>query len=334
MDRNNEKYFIYTYACSEREERSLCDLEMRSFFGKEVKHPHIIKSTIGIDADRSAFFRERVEVLYSGATVKDIAEQVKGHRMPNETFKLHCIKTTDRDTPLPFSERKEIEKEVGWQMEGQADLKHPDQEYGMILFEGRWHFGYYRKSEQVWLRQQRKPREYSTALSTRVARTVVNIAAPHPDGVRVIDPCCGIGTVIVEALSMGINITGRDINWIAADGAKENAAHFGFSCDIRTGPIEEITEQYDAAIVDMPYNLYTSATPEEQFSILESVARIAERAVIVTSENMDEMIRKAGLEIKDRCTVTKGTFIRYIMVCEKSPSFIKNYSDKTKYSSV
>ena len=36
---------------------------------------------------------------------------------------------------------------------------------------------------------------------------------------------------------MGIKIVGRDINPLATDGSKENIAHFGYECEVVTGPI-------------------------------------------------------------------------------------------------
>ena len=76
-----------------------------------------------------------------------------------------------------------------------------------------------------------KPEMYSTALSTRDARAIVNIAAPFPEGLKIIDPCCGIGTVLVEAMSMGIAIEGRDVNKRVVWGSRINLRHFGFEGD-------------------------------------------------------------------------------------------------------
>ena len=75
---------------------------------------------------------------------------------------------------------------------------------------------------------------------------------------------------------MGINIVGRDIT-TCSSWNKKNIAHFGFEGTVTKGPIEEITENYDVAIIDMPYDLFTHATPEDQLSILSSARRIAKR---------------------------------------------------------
>ncbi|PFJ17081.1 RNA methyltransferase [Bacillus cereus] len=307
---------IYTFAFRE-EERSLCYLEMRSFFGME-SHVNILKSDIKIEPSRSPFIKERIEVMYEGDDLESILEQVEQIDLAGATFKVIFVKINDLDkeNKIEYGERRLIERDLGMHIEGEADVRNPERVFGIVPLGGRWYFGHYKESEAVWYHHIKKPRSYSTSLSTRVARAVVNIAVPNPDRVRAIDPCCGIGTVVVEALSMGINIVGRDINPLVVIGSRENIAHFGFEGTVIKGPIEEITENYDVAIIDMPYDLFTHATPEDQLSILSNARRIAKKVVVVTMETMDDMIHEAGFEITDRCITKKGTFSRQILVCE------------------
>ena len=68
--------------------------------------------------------------------------------------------------------------------------------------------------------------------------------------------------------------------------------------------------------IDMPYNLFTHISIDEQFTIIKEVRRIATRVVLVTIETIDEMVNEAGFEIIDRCIVRKGTFERQVLVCE------------------
>jgi len=291
-------------------------MEMRFLFGIEPE-AQILKSKIEVEPSRSPFFRERIEIMFEGNDVSEIIEQVKQMPMLESTFKVIFVKTNDLEEgeKIRHEERKSIERELGWHIKGEADLMEAEIVFGIVPFGGRWYFGKYRKSEPVWLHHQKKPREYSTALSTRVARAVANIAVPNPDGVHAIDPCCGIGTVLVEALSMGIDIVGSDINYLAADGARENIAYFNLEGDVKTGPISGITKNYDVAIIDLPYNLYTSITPDEQAAIVQQTRRIADKAVIITIETIDQVIEEAGFEIQARCEAIKGHFSRQILVC-------------------
>ena len=306
--------YIYTYAYSP-EEQSLCKLEMRSFFSFDTDK-NLLKSDRKIEPSRSPFMKGRLDVLCEGESIEDIVEWVKEIPEMESSFKVIYLKINDLqpEAKIDYQGQREIERKIGWEIQGQADVHHPERLYGVVAFEGRWHFGEYVIPEPVWFHHVKKPREYSTALSTRVARAVCNIAVPNPEGKKVIDPCCGIGTVLVEALSMGIHIEGRDINPIAVDGSKENIAYFGLSGAVAVGPIAEITEYYDAAIIDLPYNVATTATPEDQLSILQEARRISEKTVIVTVETNDEMIREAGFEIVDRCVAKKANFIRQIII--------------------
>lgn len=316
MTEHKKPTFIYTYAYS-NEERSLCHLEMRSFFGKETDD-NIIKSNTKIDPSRSPFIRERIEVIYEGYTLQELIDQVKDIKMGDQTFKVIFSKINDRKAPntIEYQERRDIERAIGWVIEGEADVHQPDHIFGMATVGERWYFGHYLKSEAVWLQHTKKPREYSTALSTRVARAVSNIAVPHPEGIKSIDPCCGIGTVLVEALSMGIDMDGRDINPLVVNGSRENIEHFGLKGNVTLGPISEVTDNYDVAVIDMPYNLYTHATPEDQLSILKHARRFAKKVVVITIETMDDMVKEAGFTIIDRCETQKGYFTREILVCE------------------
>lgn len=312
-----QKEFIYTYAYTPDEE-ALCFLEMRALFGEDTGQK-IVKTKRGIEPSRSPFIKERIEVLFEDDHLDGILQQIKAIRMDGQTFKILFVKInglsgTDK---VEYQEKRSIEFQMGQAIEGEADMHQPDITFGLMPYGGRWYFGYYMAAEAMWFKHLKKPRQYSTALSTKVARAVANIAVPEISGVRAIDPCCGIGTVLVEGLSMGMDIVGRDMNPLVVEGSIENIAHFGLNGEVGHGPISEVSAQYDVAIIDMPYNLYTSASPDEQLAILKHASGFAEKMVLVTMDNLDAMIDAAGFEIIDRCIAKKAGFTREIVVCLK-----------------
>jgi tRNA G10 N-methylase Trm11 len=308
--------FVYTYACRE-EERSLSELEIRSLFGVNSQSSYIV-SPLKVDPSRSPFIRERIDVMIEGLSLQDIIGQVKDLPTLEKTFKVILVKHDDHpeSDKWGLKERRAIEREVGTHIMGEADLDKPELLLGIIKVNEIWMFGQYSKNEAVWLRHQSKPNGYSTALSTRVARSVVNIAVPNPINKKVIDPCCGIGTVVVEALSMGIDIVGSDKNHLILPGVRENLAHFGLEGEVSLGDMRNINNSYDAAIIDMPYNLCSVLSPEEQLEMLQSARRFTKRMVIITIEQIDSILLEAGFEIVDRCVVKKGKLTRQIIVCE------------------
>lgn len=313
----NDLGFIYTYT-QHTDEHDLCMLEMRSFFGFDVTST-VLRSSIEIDPSRSAFMKERLDIMYEGNNLEEISQQVEQYNLGESTFRVINLNTSDLDTTkkIGHPERRKIEREIGLRVNGTPDLVNPPANtFGIVLLDGKWYFGKLVESESVWFLHQKKPHMYSTALSTRVARAVANIAVPHPEGVRAIDPCCGIGTVLVEALSMGINIVGRDINPRVVLGSRKNIAHFELEGTVEIGPIAEVVDDYDVAIIDMPYNLFTHITPEEQLEILKEARRFTKKVIVVTIETIDHMVKEAGFVITDRCIAKKGHFIRQVLVCE------------------
>lgn len=308
--------FIYTYV-RHGDEYDLCQLEMRSFFGNDSTS-NVLKSKIKINPSRSPFMKERLEVLFDATSWDELVEKAEQLDVNGATFKVLCLNTIELNSTknLEHAERRKLEREIGLQINGDPDLFNPETVFGFLVLNGKWYFGKYEESESVWYRHQKKPHSYSTALSTRVARAVANIAVPNPDGVKVIDPCCGIGNVLVEALSMGIDIIGRDINPLVIEPAKENIAYFGLSGEVMPGPIADVEDTYDVAIIDMPYNIFSEATPEDQLDILRQARRIAKKVVVVTIDTIDHMIEEVGFTIKDRCEARKGLFVRQVLVCE------------------
>ncbi len=262
--------------------------------------------------------KERLDVMYESESFEELSALVEQLDIGETTFRVSCLNTTDLDATnkIGHPERRKIERNIGLKVQGVPDLEQAASHFGIVTLNDKWYFGQLETSEAVWFRHQKKPHMYSTALSTRLARAVANIAVPHPEGVRVIDPCCGIGTVLVEALSMDIDIVGRDINPRVVLGSRKNIAHFGLTGDVAIGPIAEVVDNYDVAIIDMPYNLFTHITPDEQFEIIKEARRFTKKIVIVTIETIDHMIEEAGFTIVDRCIAKKGGFYRQVLICE------------------
>ncbi len=308
--------YLYTYAW-QINERELCHLEMRAMFGFDTAS-NILVAPQKIEPSRSPFMRSRLDVLYEAAHVADIAHFAQNLVLGEGTFKVLCLNKNDLGDikKIQQHERHQVEREIGLCIQAEPDLDNPDIVFGLVWHNNRWYFGYYVEGEAVWLKHQQKPEMYSTALSTRVARAVANIAIPNPTGVRAIDPCCGIGNVLIEALSMNMNIVGRDINPLVVKGSRINIAHFGLQGEVLMGDIAQITESYDVAIIDLPYNLFTHISVDSQFMIIKSARRIAKRVLFVIIETIDNMVNEAGFEIIDRCVVKKGSFERQILLCE------------------
>ena len=115
---------------------------------------------------------------------------------------------------------------------------------------------------------------------------------------------------------MNIDIKGSDINWSVIRSAKENLSYFNYPIVVEKRDIQAIEEVYNVAIVDLPYGLFTPITAEEQYNIIHASRKIADKLVLVTFEDMDNVIENCGFRIVKKAKVTKGSLSRYISLCE------------------
>jgi tRNA G10 N-methylase Trm11 len=303
--------FIYTYA-SHEDEASLCELELRTIFG--AIQGGVILSPHAVQVDRSPFVKRRIAVIHDASSLEDLIKLLSTVRLEGRTFK---VLFTSGDETFSYEERRRLERTAGAAIHGKADMRKPELLFGLTKLNGRWLFGPCEENGAIWLKHQNKPQNYSTALPTRAARAIVNIAAGQEDQrIRMIDPCCGMGTVLIEAMSMGIDIEGVDLNPLAVRGARVNLAHFGYPERVKLGDMRQLDNHYDAAIVDMPYNLCSVLPEDEQLAMLERVRKLAKRAILVTTEPIGRQLELAAWRIIDFTTLSKASFTRYITVVE------------------
>lgn len=293
-------------------EKDLCNIEMKSLFNKIPGNKYIFSHQY-VDPSRSPFVKESISVIYSEDTLEDIVKKIVDNKLAYDDFKVCYIKIEGGD--IGYKERLRSVREIGLVVIGESEMYKPKVTLGVTNVDGKWIFGIYEKNNCEWYNHEKKPYSYSNSLTLRMSRSLVNIAVGNDLNCSIIDPCCGIGTVVIEALSMGLNIKGYEINKSISNNAKKNLEFLNFEEVITTGDMHTIEEKFDIAIVDIPYGIFTHTTLKDQTDIIKTARRIADKVIIVTFEEMDDLIISSGFNIVDKCTLAKGTFIRYINIC-------------------
>jgi len=310
MKESKKFLYIINYPTFEEE---LCMLEMRSIFNTEPKDKVLI-SSIDFNPSFSTFIKSRLEVFHEKENFEDILKELDKDVIKLDDFKLEFIKPLKAD--VPFSERFGYLSEIGDKILGVPDIKFPKLVLGLGKHNEKWVFGIHEKNDNLWSTHEKKPCSYSNSLSVRVAKSVVNLAANGDHNTKIIDPCCGVGTTIVEGLSMGYEIWGTEISEKNTNNAKRNLNFFNLEPRVKHQDMHTIKENYDSSIVDIPYGLFSHITKEQQQDIIDTARRISKKMILITFEDLDYMVEKSGFKIVDRCAVTKGSFKRYILVCE------------------
>jgi len=308
----NENKYLYTTNYS-KDEESLCKMEMKCLFNEMLHEKHLFSHTY-VDPSRSPFIKKCISIIYTGETLKQIVDQIVEGKLTSKNYKVEFINSTDEN--MGFHDGRKIQFEIGFSILGNAQMKNPDIIFGITKVANEWIFGELESNNNDWLLHNKKPFSYSNALKVNVCRALVNIAVGNNFYCSVVDPCCGIGTVLIEAISMGINIKGYEINTLIGKNAKTNLRYFGYDDDLITiCDMNDMKDKFDVAIVDLPYGIFTQITPGEQLAIMNSTRRIADKMVIITFDEMEQEITSANFHIDDKCTVSKGTFERHIYIC-------------------
>lgn len=312
--------YIYRITCHEQE-RSLCSMEMRALWGASFDVDYstiLLRSEIQHHVDRSPFVKYRLSIWCEGSGLDTLLDKVSQLPQVTRTYKVVALDQMRgyHVEPIAFQERRVIEQKLGRHVKGEVDLKQPELLLGVIQLEEAWVFGELEWHDPIWQRHNDKPRHYSTALSTKVARSLVNIAVPSlNENIHFFDPCCGIGTVLMEACSQGIKASGGDINPLAVVGARENMAAFDYHCELRIHNMIEVETTYDVALVDLPYNHCSVLPQEERYEMLRSLFSIASRVIIVSVEPIRAELIELGYRIEDEASIEKTHFKRDVFLC-------------------
>jgi len=309
--------YIYSF-CYDNTESELCKLESRYIFNKEEKNK-LLFSEIKAEPSSSAFIKNRLDITLSSEDYSTLINEIKKESICVDGFKVEYL-VLDGDT-TEYAERLEKLKDIGYSIEGNPDYYKPTITYALCYYEGIWYFGILVKNNLDWHKHKQKPYSYSNSININIAKALVNIAAKANKEKKLLDACCGVGTIMLEACFAGNNIEGCDINWKVCRQARENLSHFNYTTNVYRSDIKDISNRYDAAIIDLPYNLFSCADEDTVFHIIESTVEITDRLVIVSASDIANLISNAGLRISDCCIVSKrgkANFARKIWVCEKN----------------
>jgi len=294
-------------------ESELFDWEIRTLFGALPAKQ--LQTTVDVDPCRSVFIKERLTIWFEAEDISSLVESVKNSALNFERFKCLWLKYPNQS--LPYQERLAAMKELCHYIAGEADMQNPKTLLGLTEYEGRWLFGALEPNDNSWVNHENKPHSYSNSLSVRMSRALANIAVGHDYEKSIVDPCCGVGTVVLEVLTVGGKIVGNELNPLVAEKARLNLAHYGRQATIHTGDIQDLKGRFDLVIIDLPYGHFNEISPETQQMIINEAARLAPKLLLVTQVQMDEQISKAGFRVVEQCQVKKANFVRYVTLCER-----------------
>lgn len=309
------KNYIYNLNYN-KPDHNLCAFEFKALFDDEFKDK-VFFTNKEVDLSISPFLKNRIEIIYKEKTFNEILDLIIADDFSANDFFVKYVAMYNRDPNI--NQGKKLSKEIGLRIYGFPSFESPKIMLAITYYEGYWYFGFLKQNNYEWRAHKQKPYSFSSSLGVNMAKVLINVASRGDNSKRLIDTCCGVGTVILEGVFAGYNICGWEINSKVAELARLNLAHYQYNAKIVTGDMKDIKEHFDAVIADLPYNNFSHFDEEKQFDIIKHAKQIANRMIIVTSTDIREKLYAEQLKIIDYCRAEKtikGNFTRYIWICE------------------
>ena len=297
-------------------EEDLSALEIRSLFNFQLEGK-VFFSSKEVEPSISPFLKTRLEIIYKTTSFLDIIELIKKDKITADDFVVKYLELSSEDPYIKNS--RELCKEIGLIVQGEPSFTSPKITFGISFYKGNWYFGILVANNTKWKAHNTKPYSYSSSIGINIAKVLLNIAGNGDFSKRLVDPCCGVGTVLLEGFFAGYDIRGWEIMSKVAENARGNLLHFNYLPKVTTGDIKDIRESFDASIIDLPYGIYCHTNADDQVTIIRNAKRISKKIVLVSSDDITHQILREELKIIDCCKVSKnkrGSFFRYIWVCE------------------
>lgn len=306
--------FIYKYNYAEHNEQ-LVKCEMESIFKQEIATDTIF-TDYNISPNKSYFINYKIEIMCSDVDIQQLLVKINDMNLYYEKFKIEFIDV--KTAVMEYKERIGYCIQIADLIDGYGIMSNPDYTFVVTRINGMWYFGELTRNNRRFELHQDKPHSYSNAMSCELSRSLINILCEQ-DMPTIIDPCCGIGTVVIEALSQGYDIEGTEMNVFIAEKDSQNLEFLKLKNVIKNQDMHDISKVYDVAILDIPYGLMSSTSTELQTGLISKCYEISSRMLLVASEPSEDLVANTQWNIEKQITAPKANskFERYIYILNK-----------------
>lgn len=225
------------------------------------------------------------EITFEGDEPNLIAFLSQNELIPSDKFSFATHGNLD---PQIIKDKFKLEKKKTSQKHGKKLLKFQD---GTKIENPKadFHIFFHENEEQIYLgiasqshdpkqsefRDTKKPvRREELAISPRLSKILINLSGAKPHD-KLLDPFCGVGAILSEALLKKINVYGIDKDKSAIEGAKQNLAWLEKNFEIKNKHTLE--------------NKDSRKTPDLQFS---SIATETPLGKLLTKKPSDNQARQ------------------------------------------
>ncbi|WP_040494249.1 TRM11 family SAM-dependent methyltransferase [Ilumatobacter nonamiensis] len=262
---------------------------------------------------RAAYVQTGLAVLATGRSLDELVTNVGDATFAADGFRIDVHDPSDRIG----RSTQEVATALADVIPYGPDLSTPRCRFVVAAAADRLIFGeVVTVTDASYRRHDAKPWTTSSSLDGRFARALVNLV-PHARSI--LDPCCGAGSIVLEAASLGLDAYGVDDKPAMVGMTTENLAHFGYDATVVRADSREHEQRADAIVTDLPYGHAIDADEAQIRGILRRCVESAPTGVFVAPADFSMWIRAAGYDDVEVCTVRKRAgFTRWVHVARRS----------------
>ena len=257
---------------------------------------------------RAAYVRTGLRRIAQAATFADLLDALRQTPLDLDDFRVDALYLSGR-FPVPQQEAVVAAADA---IHCRANVAAP--RHRLLLVAQRetfWIGEILAEATQSYTPHLKKPCHVSISLEARIARALVNLVVP-PAG-TLIDPCCGTGSILLEAAALGLTAYGADRNPKMAHMAQRNLLHFGYPPRVVCADARTWSQTADTLVTDVPYGRQLESAEEDLPAILENCACLAPLAVYVAGSDITAQVTAAGYgNVEVFRLVKPNGFTRYV----------------------
>ena len=301
--------YVYVLTGEDREQELAAAEAAAVTGGSRCAERLVSRSDRRVDPARTGYLGPAIELLAHGPDLETTCSRLAEREVRSQDFAIE-VRRIPRGLKV---DRHETATRLGLFIEGTPDLGDPKERFLAIgTAEGLWFGRRVPAGEADWKRLVHKRHTCSSALPSQVARAVCNLVIRG--GERVVDPCCGTGSLLAHAAALGARVTGFDINWKMVRATNQNLEHFGFDPAASQADAAEVAGAFDVTLANIPYGHMSPVSEETSHRIVRNIVGLAPRGAIVAVRDLSGDIREGGAEVRETIRLPKSHLIRRIFV--------------------
>lgn len=287
----------------------MAQAEARALVGDEWLSPRVAVAPHRAVVSHSAFLTVCGQLIWAGTDFEELLAELRAHPICAPGFRIDAEKYPRGKGPA----RQLLCKRIGDTFEGAPCLDAPRHRFFLVLDEGHYTFGrVLERNATDWNPRVYKPFSFTASLGPMLARVAVNLVA-RP-GQSIVDPCCGSGTIVTEAASIGVEAAGFDILRDMPARARGNARALGLSALFGVADVRTLAGEFDAVVTNLPYDVMTQIPDDFYREALGNLARLAPRAAFFAARDLSGVAGEAGLSMEQLIPCRKHSIRRYLHI--------------------